>query len=168
MYGKKKVQNWIIRILEDPLVKILLENSHLTKIQAETLLIDILTEEAVGEKIGFEEKAKLRLTKAGVSRGAFNRTLNQARSNIIRSIYSILLLGYLGVLENPTLKPFIEISNRLESYMETYSQVWNELKTGTVDEEKLKIISIVREEIESTLEVLSRPRSLGRQSGIIE
>lgn len=168
MYGAEKVQKWLIRIFEDPLVKILLENSHLTKIQAETILIDILAEDMAGEKIGYEEKAKLRLTGGGVSRGAFNRTLNQARSNIIRSVYSILLLGYLGVFEDPTLKPFLEISNRLEAYMEAYRQIWNELKSGTVDEEKLKLISFVREEIELALESLSQPKSLGRQGEIFE
>jgi hypothetical protein len=38
---KENVQMWLKKSLEDPVVKILAKNSHLTKTQLETLLIDI-------------------------------------------------------------------------------------------------------------------------------
>ena len=41
---KEKAQNWLNYVLADPMVKILAKNSHLTKIQLETLLIDVLAE----------------------------------------------------------------------------------------------------------------------------
>ncbi|MEM1767694.1 MAG: hypothetical protein QXD86_07120, partial [Candidatus Bathyarchaeia archaeon] len=61
---KEGVQFWIKKLMEDPIVKILAKNSHLTKIQLETLLINILAENISGKPLKYEEKAKLRLTKA--------------------------------------------------------------------------------------------------------
>lgn len=163
MCAHEKVQKWLIRTLDEPLTKILTENSHLTKIQLETLLIDVLADEAAGKKVEYENKSKMRLVKAGVSRGAFNRTLRQARRNVIRSIYTVLLLGYLGILETPRLNPYLEISNRLEAYMEAYRKLWEEFKTGVTEEEKFKMIAVLREELESALEELSRSRVLSER-----
>ncbi|MFB0502191.1 MAG: hypothetical protein ACETVP_06925, partial [Candidatus Bathyarchaeia archaeon] len=105
---KNNVQKWLIRSLNDPIVKILTKNSHLTKIQLETLLIDVLAENTAGKSLRYEEKAKLRLLRTKISRGAFNRTLKQARRNTIQSIYTILLLGYLGIFEDTRLDPYLE------------------------------------------------------------
>jgi len=41
---KNEVQKWLIGLFKDPVVKILLKNSNLTKIQIETFLIDVLAE----------------------------------------------------------------------------------------------------------------------------
>ncbi|MDH5461375.1 MAG: hypothetical protein OEX09_04035, partial [Candidatus Bathyarchaeota archaeon] len=108
MSFKEKTQKWLKRSLDDPFVGMLSKNSHLTKTQLETLLIDILAENATEKALKYQEKAKLRLST--VTRGAFNRTLRQARKNIIRSIYTILLLGYLGVFEDTSLNPYLEIA----------------------------------------------------------
>jgi len=120
---KNNVQKWLIRSLNDPIVKILIKNSHLTKTQLETLLIDVLAENLAGKTLRYEEKAKLRLLRAGISRGAFNRTLKQARRNIIESVYTILLLGYLGVFEDTRLDPYLEAANKLQAYMSAYREV---------------------------------------------
>jgi len=103
---KENVQTWLTRSLNDPIAKILAKNSHLTKIQLETLLIDILSENIAGKQLKYDEKARLRLTKAKISRGAFNRTLKQAKENVAKSIYTVLLLGYLGIFESTTLDPY--------------------------------------------------------------
>ena len=100
---KENVQKWIKGSLDDPIAVVLSRNSHLTKTQLETLLIDILAESISGKQLKYDEKAQLRLTKAKISRGSFNRTLAQAKENVIRSIYTVLLLGYLGVFEDTTL-----------------------------------------------------------------
>ena len=76
---KEKAQNWLNYSLNDPLVKILVKNSNLTKIQLETLLIDVLAENITDMDLKYDEKAKLRIL--AVSRGAFNRSLRQARYN---------------------------------------------------------------------------------------
>jgi hypothetical protein len=136
----------------DPIAKILAENSHLTKTQLETLLIDVLSENIAGKPLKYDEKAKLRLTKAKISRGAFNRTLKQAKENVTKSIYTILLLGYLGIFESTTLDPYLEIANKLQEYVEAYKNIPN--KSEELNEH-LKIIEMVREELETSLKQLS-------------
>ena len=151
---KETVQTWLNGALNDPIVKILAKNSQLTKTQLETLLIDVLAENIAGKTLKYDEKASFRLTKAKLSRGAFNRTLKQSKENVIKSIYTVLLLGYLGVFETTTLDPYLEIANKLKEYMEAHQDMpegYDELK------DHLKVIEIIREELESSLKQLSTP-----------
>ncbi len=140
--------------LSDPITKILAKNSHLTKTQLETLLIDILSENISSKPLKYDEKARLRLTKAKISRGAFNRTLKQAKENVIKAIYTVLLLGYLGIFESTTLDPYLEIANKLHDYLEAYKSIPN--KSGEPSEH-LKIIGMLREELETRLKQLANP-----------
>ncbi len=151
---KDNVQLWLNGALNDPIVKILSKNSQLTKTQLETLLIDILAENMAGKQLNYDEKAKLRLTKAKLSRGSFNRTLRQSKENVIKSIYTVLLLGYLGVFESTTLDPYLEIANKLKEYMEAHKDLPNNLE-GV--EEHLKVIELIRDELETSLKRLSSP-----------
>jgi hypothetical protein len=151
---KEKVQIWLSGALNDPVVKILSKNSQLTKIQLETLIIDVLTENTAGKALNYDEKARLRLTKAKLSRGSFNRTLKQSKENVIKSIYTVLLLGYLGIFETTTLDPYIEIANKLKEYMDAHEDLTNKSE-GL--EEHLKVIEIIREELETSLKRLSNP-----------
>lgn len=148
---KETIKEWLEKSLEDPIVKILAKNSHLTKVQLETLLIDILAENLAGKPLKYDEKAKLRLTKAKISRGAFNRTLKQARENVIKSIYTILLLGYLGIFETTTLDTYIEVANKLQEYIEAHKSLPEK------GEEQLKFLEMLREELETSLKRLSEP-----------
>jgi len=148
-----------MRSLNDPIVKILTKNSHLTKTQLETLLIDVLAENMAEKSLRYEEKAKLRLLRTGISRGAFNRTLKQARRNAIQSVYTILLLGYLGVFEDTRLDPYLEAANKLQAYMNSFREIPND---PNVKNEHLRIVSMLREELESSLDQLSKPRSLSK------
>ncbi len=151
---KDGVQAWLNSALGDPIVKILAKNSQLTKTQLETLLIDILAENIAGKQLKYDEKANLRLTKAKISRGAFNRTLKQSKENVIKSIYTVLLLGYLGVFDSTTLDPYLEIANKLKVYVEAHQErpeKEEELK------DHLKLIEIIRQELETSLKRLSSP-----------
>ena len=151
---KKSVQSWLIRSLNDPIVKILAKNSHLTKTQLETLLIDILSENIAGKPLKYDEKVRLRLTKARISRGSFNRTLKQAKENVVKAIYTVLLLGYLGIFESTTLDPYLEIANKLHEYVEAYKNIPD--KSGELNEH-LKVIKMIREDLETNLKQLSNP-----------
>jgi hypothetical protein len=151
---KESVQTWLNGSLNDPIVNILYKNSHLTKTQLETLLIDILSESMSGKQLKYDEKARLRLTKAQISRGAFNRTLKQAKENVIKSIYTVFLLGYLGVFEDTTLDPYLEIANKLHAYLEAYKDMPNK---GAELKHHLKVIEMIREELETSLKQLSSP-----------
>jgi hypothetical protein len=151
---KESVQTWLISALNDPVVKILSKKSHLTKTQLETLLIDVLAENISGKQLKYDEKASFRLIKAKISRGAFNRTLKQSKENVIKSIYTVLLLGYLGIFESTILDPYLEIANKLNKYVEAHKCMPN---SGEELENHLKVIKIVREELEIGLKRLSNP-----------
>lgn len=149
---KEGVQAFLNGALADPIVQILSKNSQLTKTQLETLLIDVLAENMAGKQLKYDEKARLRLTKARISRGSFNRTLKQSKENVIKSIYTVLLLGYLGVFESTTLDPYLEIANKLHEYVEAFKDTPkrdSELKNHS------KVIEIIREELETSLKRLS-------------
>ena len=154
---KEAVQKWLRDLLDDPIVRILTKNSHLTFTQLETLLIDLLADGAAGRTLRFDEKASLRVSREAVTRGAFNRTLRQARTNVIRTLYTILLLGYLGVLETPRLEPYLEVGGRLRSYVEAYREARDE-------EERRHLLNVLGREIEETLKRLSEPRTLSRRN----
>jgi hypothetical protein len=151
---KENVHLWLTSSLNDPIAEILYKNSHLTKTQLETLLIDVLAENISGKTLNFDEKASLRLTKAKISRGSFNRTLKQAKENVIKSIYTILLLGYLGVFDSTALDPYIEIANKLKAYIEAHKSMTD---TSEDMDNHMKIIKILREELEFGLKRLSDP-----------
>jgi len=155
LFAKESVQKWLKSTLNDPIATILLKNSNLTKVQIETLLIDFLSENIAGKRIKMEEKARLRLTKVKISRGAFNRTLKQAKTNVIQSIYTILLLGYLGIFDSTRLDPYLEISNKLQTYINAYRNILPDKQRA---EENLRVINMLREELERSLESLSSGR----------
>jgi hypothetical protein len=156
---KENVQNWLNRSINDPIIKILAKNSNLTRTQLETLLIDFLSPNFAGKSLTNEEKALLRLTKAGISRGAFNHTLKQARKNVIQSIYTVILLGYLGMFDDTRLDPYLEAATKLKDYVNAYQDV---LSNNTAAAEHLRIVDMLREELEASLEKLSSARSLSK------
>lgn len=149
---KESVQSWLTSSINDPVAKIIASHSHLTKTQLETLLIDILSEHIAGTSLKYDEKASLRLTKAKISRGSFNRTLKQAKDNVIKSLYTVILLGYLGVFESTTLDPYLEIANKLKTYLEAYKTIPN---APAEQSEHIKVIELLREELETSLKQLS-------------
>ena len=106
-------------------------------------------------RLRYQEKAQIRLL--AVTRGAFNRTLRQARQNIIKSIYTILLLGYLGIFDDMSLNPYLEIANRLQGYISAYKDV---IIRGPTDGQRLRMINKLREELEDSLKHLTNPRAL--------
>jgi hypothetical protein len=151
---KDGVTAWLNGALNDPIVKILAKNSQLTRTQLETLLIDILAENIAGKQLKYDEKARLRLTKSKISRGSFNRTLAQSKENVIKSIYTVLLLGYLGVFESSTLDPYLEIANKLRDYVEAHQDIPGKQEEL---EDHVKLLEIIREELETSLKRLSIP-----------
>lgn len=151
---KESLQSWLKSSTNDPITQILARNSHLSPTQLETLLIDLLAPNLAGKHLTYDEKARLRLIKAQLTRGAFNRTLRQAKENVIKSIYTVLLLGYLGIFETTTLDPYLEIANKLHEYLDAYKNIPN--KTAELDGH-LKVIAIIREELETSLKYLSNP-----------
>ena len=101
--------------LKDPVVSKLLSRSNLTLAQFETLLVDQHGHDMANKRLTREEMAELVRDQKGISRGALNRTLRQARQNISEAVHTVLLLGYGGMIESPSLAPFLEASEQLKS-----------------------------------------------------
>src|SRR5712692_2434038 len=68
--------------LHDQITVGLRQRSNLTQAQFETILVDQLGNEMANKRLTREEMARLRQTSAKISRGAFNRTLKQSRTNV--------------------------------------------------------------------------------------
>ena len=101
--------------VSDPVTNLLLESSHLTLSQLETLLADSVSHEKTIKK---DQRRLFRPSEKRISRGSYNRSLIQAQTNVIRSIYTVLLLGYVGLFDTSALQPFIELSDTLQGYIQ--------------------------------------------------
>jgi len=156
---KENVQKWLARSTNDPIIKTLARNSNLSRTQLETLLIDFIAPNLAGKSLTNQEKAALRISRAEISRGAFNHTLRQARKNVIQSIYTILLLGYLGIFDDTRLDPYLEAASKLKDYVNAFQNV---LSNGALATEQLRIVNMLREELEISLEKLSKAKSLSK------
>lgn len=109
-HGRESIRS----LTRDPVTRLLLANSQLTFTQLETLLADSLSREGDMKKAS---RQLYRPSGRNLSRGAFNRTLIQAQNNVIRSIYTVLLLGHVGLYDSPSLQPFIELADTIQSYV---------------------------------------------------
>ena len=112
---KNNPQKILNSVNKDPIVKILLKYSNLTDIQYESLIIDYLSYNISDIELTYEQKALLRSKK--VSRGSYSRSLIQARKNIISSIYTILLLMYIGVYDLHPFDEYKNLSEKLSEYL---------------------------------------------------
>jgi len=118
-----QVRDSVRNLLRDPVSKMLLAYSQLTVSQLETLLTDSLASASIVSK---SQKRMCRPSKARISRGAYNRTLIQAQNNVIRSIFTILLLAYLELFDNASLQPFLELSDTINTYVRETKSSRNE------------------------------------------
>ena len=117
-----------------------------------------MSENLFDKSLKYDEKAHLR--NLSVTRGAFNRSLRQARQNVSRSIYTILLIGYLGILEELSLEPYIEAANKLKTYVNTQ----RELAKKNPNEEYIRIIEQLHNELNSSLNELTKPTKISKKT----
>ena len=144
------------QVLKEPILKKLQEGSTLSLAQLETLLIDLVVEDNYGSHITYEDKASYRSKSGsrsrGVSRGAFNRTLNQARRNVTRCLYTMLLLAYLGLFDSTVFRPFEVVATRIGDYRRI-----RDILAGKTElsQEDLETVTVTEKTIMSFLEELS-------------
>jgi hypothetical protein len=110
----EEYQKIVKKTFQDPLTDILLNNSNITRTQFETLVIDMLMDIISDKKLSFDEKTLFR-TK-NVSRGSFSRSLSQARKNVISSIFTIVLLSYIGVFDARPFDEYYVLAEKLKEY----------------------------------------------------
>jgi len=161
----KQLTSGARQVLKEPILKKLQEGSVLSEAQMETLLIDLVVEDSYGTHITYEDKATYRSKRGtrsrGVSRGAFNRTLNQARRNISRCLYTMLLLAYLGLFELTIFRPFEEVAARIGDYRRIRDILAGKTELTT---EELESVRATERTIMAALDELSS--SLALKSGI--
>ena len=150
MESIEETQKMIQKTFQDPITDLLLKNSNLTKIQFETLMIDLLIDVMSDEKVSFKEKTLFRANK--VSRGSFSRTLSQARHRVISSIFTMVLLSYVGVYDSKPFEEYENLAEKLREYLTTIE------KSGI--SHSPSIYRRIEEELIVGIEALSRPTKL--------
>ena len=136
----------------DPIVGLLIENSSLTRKQFETFIISLLGDQFHIETGSRIRKLRVRTDTFKITRGAFNRTLNQAKANVIRSIYTLFLLGYVGVFDTPQLGPFLELADNIKAYLEDRKS----LPRQASDEEYKRAVQDVAQRLAELIETLAK------------
>ena len=101
---------------DDNLLQSIFEESNLTKTQLDSLLLAF---QYKIEGYSLDEIVKMR-DSGPVSKGSYLRTLGQAQSNFRGSLYTLLLVVYLGILDTSTVADFVALSDRLSSLKDMY------------------------------------------------
>ncbi len=147
----ENAQKGIKSFLQEPLCRILLRKSFFTEIQLETLLIEHMIGQSIDQRITQERKAKARKIASGKSRGAYNRVLQQSRAKLEKTMYSVLLMGYLGILADVRAATLIEASEKLQDYINTVRSRQTGSKSSSRSREKAEneaiIDNILRKEL---------------------
>jgi len=124
----------------------------MTERQLLALLIDVSAEEMAQIPVKYEEKA--RSMPRPSSRGAYNRTLAQARRNVIRSFFTLYLLGYMGLLNLSELSEHMKLGEELRSYVNSY------LQGGASAPQQTRVMASVRSRLIERVSRLAQPSSM--------
>ncbi|MFX1509840.1 MAG: hypothetical protein ACFFBR_05995 [Promethearchaeota archaeon] len=160
----EETRSWARRMLQDPITQMLAENSQLSRVQLETLVLDYLLDGFGGKRIDYQTKASLRDQKrskrkrGGVTRGAFNRSLAQARRNVTKSVFTLVLLGYLGLFETPSLMRYQSLAEDIRSYAREYDLVATNKEKPTATH--LSTLKQTQNRILQLIEALAQPTAL--------
>jgi len=126
----------------------LLKNSNLTRIQFETLVIDMLIDLMSDENVTFDQKLLFR--RENISRGSFSRSLQQARKNIIESILTIVLLSYIGVFDERPFDDYVFLAERLKEYVEIIQSAENQEKNSVIKRIEAELLEGISDLIRPT------------------
>ncbi|MCS6784004.1 MAG: hypothetical protein RMI43_06975 [Candidatus Caldarchaeum sp.] len=122
--GDEKIKDLTRKIAEDKVFDELLKRSSLTRKQAETLIFDVMSQRD-GVMLTSHQRAALR----GVTKGSFLRTRKQALRNVQKSLFTLILLSYLGIIKLPQYRWFFDLSEAFEEKdWETVKQFLSELE----------------------------------------
>jgi len=135
---KETMSNPIINLFypETDTIKGSKEWTNLTRIQLETLIVDLVTDE-VSPELGYLERGEIR----SVTKRSFYRTLEQARLNLIRAMFTIMIAAVLNVIDSPRLSDFNELSqnfldlitiNNLENQTPEEKENWIKIYTKMI------------------------------------
>lgn len=150
MSEDSKVKKFIQTAFNDPIANILHKYSNLTDVQYETIIIDILSANISDKELSYQDKALFRSNIT--SRGSFCHTLSQARRNVISSIYTVLLLNYLGILQESPFDEYQTLSEKLREY--------SKLADDSDPSTSRHVLSRIESELFDGIRRLTDPKSL--------
>jgi len=132
---------WIVSsndLEEDIVYKHLFGACNLSTVQLETLIIDLSSQgSSLNDKI--QKRRRLSLTK-----GSYLRTLKQAQNNIEQSVYTIILLQYLNLVNEEAPSNLLRIGTMLQ-----------QLSGGEISKDKS---GLLMDRIQDIVETLSGKR----------
>ena len=103
----------------DPILNYLYQHSHLTQTQLDTFLIR-------KQHINIKLQNQIKLKDGNIpTKGAFLRSLQQAKNNINKSIYTILLMNYLEIIDYNDIQNIDKISQILLEFKQKKSKSIN-------------------------------------------
>jgi hypothetical protein len=137
-YAEKTIE----KAFKDDITKLLLKNSNLTSIQFETLIIDLLINLLSDNIVTIKEKTIFR--SKNVSRGSFSRSLQQARKNVISSIFTIILLSYVGVFDASPFEEYQILANKLKDYTNIITNSKNKVSKTLVNSIERELIEGIK------------------------
>ncbi len=142
----QEIKRQVKEIMNNPIINLFYSESNsikgtkewtnLTKIQLETLVVDLVTDE-INPELGYHERGEIR----AVTKRSFYRTLEQARLNFIRAMFTIMIAAVLNVIDSPRLSDFNELSqnfldlitiNKLESQTPEEKESWIKIYTKMI------------------------------------
>jgi hypothetical protein len=147
----------LARLKDDKLAKTILENSHLSEVQFASLIIDVLWSTSQPSSGDGGPRSRRR----EVSKGAFNRSLAQARRNVIKSIYTVFLLAYFGLFDSPKLEPFLRLGDEMKTFLDAKQETEHEGDSETRD-----AMETLENALEKSIDELARMSSFKRQRDI--
>ena len=125
----------MVSMLKDILSKDIIANHLINKIILSKTQIDtILIEISKKKDLNLDKRLLLR-DNGKVSKGSFLRTYKQAKNNIEKTIYTLIFLQYISVLDDNNISNLIKISNILNeisnsnSNSQNINEVFNQLST---------------------------------------
>lgn len=124
----------------DRIVEILLAESTLTPKQLKALL---LYSENIDQKI--VEEGIVEFDGKKVSKGAFFRTLNQAKTNVRRAIITLIIMSYIGLMDANQLDAIMQLNNIIMQLKERDENTMEALITAFI--EKLKTVVDLRKRV---------------------
>lgn len=124
----------------DRIVEILLAESTLTPKQLKALL---LYSENIDQKI--VEEGTVEFDGKKVSKGAFFRTLNQAKTNVRRAIITLIIMSYIGLMDANQLDAIMQLNNIIMQLKEQDENTMEELITAFIG--KLKTVIDLRKRV---------------------
>lgn len=124
----------------DRIVEILLKESTLTPKQFKALL---LYSENMDQKI--VEEGHVEFDGKKVSKGAFFRTLNQAKTNVRRAIITLIIMSYIGLMDANQLDAIMQLNSIIMQLKEQDENTIEELITAFI--EKLKTVVDLRKRV---------------------